>query len=401
MKDSVLKRALIYNPMRYYGLDKPGIHVSVVSLGGLGHIAVMFLKALGIKVIVISSSPRKKEEAISKFGADLFLVSRDQAEMELKALLKAMQALAPVEEQENGVSGSTSSYRKSCGSGGLGEKKKLLPRGPQPVMSAYQPAVRMPCRPPQQKWMTDLLCDSLNFRVLVGQMIAKVSSSAATLLQSVGCENYNVSASNERQIRGFSQADVMFVACSLEFRLICGRTFWTVQKGVLGPEQERLLLLASLSWIRSFNTTRSMDTLCVYGGSPIQRQMSTIDRGVDVIVGTPGHVIDLLKIGALNLSEVKFAILDEADEMLNVGFAKDVETILEYFPKEHQTMMFSATMPSWIVKLTHKYLKTPLTIDLVNAIYVKFCDPTIYSTTNNNVVVNVRNNLDQDLHLNS
>lgn len=115
-----------------------------------------------------------------------------------------------------------------------------------------------------------------------------------------------------------------------------------------------------------YEAAPNLDTLCVYGGSPIQRQMSTLDRGVDVIVGTPGRVIDLLKRGALNLSEVKFAVLDEADQMLNVGFAEDVETILEYLPKQRQTMMFSATMPSWIVKLTHKYLKTPLTIDLVS-----------------------------------
>nr|GEX26016.1 probable mannitol dehydrogenase [Tanacetum cinerariifolium] len=72
----------VYSPMRYYGLDKPGMHVGVVGLGGLGHVTVMFLKALGIKVTVISHSPKKKEEAISKFGADSFLVSRDQAEME-------------------------------------------------------------------------------------------------------------------------------------------------------------------------------------------------------------------------------------------------------------------------------------------------------------------------------
>lgn len=109
-----------------------------------------------------------------------------------------------------------------------------------------------------------------------------------------------------------------------------------------------------------------LDTLCVYGGVPIQRQMSTLDRGVDVVVGTPGRVIDLIKRGALNLSEVQFVVLDEADQMLNVGFAEDVEVILENLPQKRQSMMFSATMPGWIVKLTQKYLKNPLTIDLVS-----------------------------------
>ncbi|KAJ0807484.1 putative RNA helicase [Helianthus annuus] len=131
-----------------------------------------------------------------------------------------------------------------------------------------------------------------------------------------------------------------------------------------------------------YESAPNLATLCVYGGSPIQRQMSTLDRGVDVIVGTPGRVIDLLKRGALNLSEVQFAVLDEADQMLNVGFAEAVETILEYLPKQRQTMMFSATMPSWIVKLTQKYLKTPLTIDLVGDSDQKLADGiTLYSIT--------------------
>ncbi|KAL0320014.1 UNVERIFIED_CONTAM: DEAD-box ATP-dependent RNA helicase 53, mitochondrial [Sesamum radiatum] len=117
-----------------------------------------------------------------------------------------------------------------------------------------------------------------------------------------------------------------------------------------------------------------LDTLCVYGGVPISRQMSTLDRGVDVVVGTPGRVIDLIKRGALNLSEVQFVVLDEADQMLNVGFADDVETILGYITQKHQTMMFSATMPNWIVKLTRKFLKDPVTIDLVGESDQKLAD---------------------------
>ncbi|KAL5977354.1 DEAD-box ATP-dependent RNA helicase 53, mitochondrial [Asimina triloba] len=108
-----------------------------------------------------------------------------------------------------------------------------------------------------------------------------------------------------------------------------------------------------------------LDTICVYGGVPISSQMNTLDYGVDVVVGTPGRIIDLLKRGALNLSEVQFVVLDEADQMLNVGFDEDVEIILEKIPQKHQSMMFSATMPNWIRRLTQKYLKDPVTIDLV------------------------------------
>ncbi|XP_022871875.1 DEAD-box ATP-dependent RNA helicase 53, mitochondrial-like [Olea europaea var. sylvestris] len=114
-----------------------------------------------------------------------------------------------------------------------------------------------------------------------------------------------------------------------------------------------------------YESAPGLDTLCVYGGVPIMRQMSALDQGVDIIVGTPGRVIDLIKRGALNLSEVKFTVLDEADQMLNVGFADDVETILGYMTQKHQTMMFSATMPKWILKLTQKFLKNPVTVDLV------------------------------------
>ncbi|XWS44449.1 hypothetical protein CRYUN_Cryun15aG0045500 [Craigia yunnanensis] len=109
----------------------------------------------------------------------------------------------------------------------------------------------------------------------------------------------------------------------------------------------------------------NLDTICVYGGTPISQQMRQLDYGVDIAVGTPGRIIDLLKRGALNLTEVQFLVIDEADQMLQVGFAEDVETILERLPVNRQSMMFSATMPNWIKSLTQKHLKNPLTIDLV------------------------------------
>ncbi|GMI99302.1 putative mitochondrial RNA helicase 2 [Hibiscus trionum] len=109
----------------------------------------------------------------------------------------------------------------------------------------------------------------------------------------------------------------------------------------------------------------NLDTICVYGGTPISNQMKQLNYGVDIAVGTPGRIIDLLKRGALNLTEVQFLVLDEADQMLQVGFAEDVETILERLPVNRQSLMFSATMPNWIRSLTQKQLKNPLTIDLV------------------------------------
>lgn len=131
---------------------------------------------------------------------------------------------------------------------------------------------------------------------------------------------------------------------------------------VLAPTRE----LARQVEKEFYESAPSLDTICVYGGTPISRQMRQLDYGVDVAVGTPGRIIDLLNRGALNLSEVQFVVIDEADQMLQVGFQEDVERILEKLPQKRQSMMFSATMPSWIRKLTQNYLKDPLSIDLVS-----------------------------------
>jgi len=109
-----------------------------------------------------------------------------------------------------------------------------------------------------------------------------------------------------------------------------------------------------------------LDTICLYGGMPIQQQMRQLNYGVDIVVGTPGRIIDLLNRRALNLKDVKFVVLDEADQMLQVGFQEAVENILQNLSPNRQTLMFSATMPSWIKSITRNYLNNPLTIDLVS-----------------------------------
>lgn len=94
-----------------------------------------------------------------------------------------------------------------------------------------------------------------------------------------------------------------------------------------------------------------------------------------MVVGTPGRIIDLINGGSLKLGEVQFLVLDEADQMLAVGFEEDVEVILEKLPAKRQSMLFSATMPSWVKKLARKYLDNPLTIDLVilfNLVFFSF-----------------------------
>ena len=119
-------------------------------------------------------------------------------------------------------------------------------------------------------------------------------------------------------------------------------------------------------------STTNLSTLCVYGGVSIAGQQRKLERGVDIAVGTPGRIIDLIEHGSLVLNEVRYLVLDESDQMLAVGFAEDVERILENVPKERQSMLFSATMPDWVKQLARKHLKKPLTIDLVG-LSVKLC----------------------------
>ncbi|AQK90962.1 DEAD-box ATP-dependent RNA helicase 53 [Zea mays] len=116
---------------------------------------------------------------------------------------------------------------------------------------------------------------------------------------------------------------------------------------------------------KEFRESAPLDTLSVYGGVPINQQMRALKYGVDIVVGTPGRVIDLLRRGVLNLSQIQFVVLDEADQMLAVGFDEDVEVIMEQLPQNRQSMLFSATMPSWIRKISNKYLKDPVIIDLL------------------------------------
>ncbi len=99
--------------------------------------------------------------------------------------------------------------------------------------------------------------------------------------------------------------------------------------------------------------------LPVYGGQAYGQQLSALRRGVDIVVGTPGRIMDHLKRGSLDLSEIKYLVLDEADEMLKMGFAEDVETILADTPDEKQVALFSATMPAQIRRISQQYLNDP------------------------------------------
>jgi superfamily II DNA/RNA helicase len=104
---------------------------------------------------------------------------------------------------------------------------------------------------------------------------------------------------------------------------------------------------------------RGVRVLTIYGGRAFEPQISALQRGVEIVVGTPGRLIDLAKQGHLDLSNVKSVVLDEADEMLDLGFLPDIEKLLAMTPASRQTMLFSATMPGAIVALARRYMTQP------------------------------------------
>ncbi|MCF0147803.1 MAG: DEAD/DEAH box helicase [Clostridium sp.] len=100
-----------------------------------------------------------------------------------------------------------------------------------------------------------------------------------------------------------------------------------------------------------------LSILPVYGGDPINNQIRNLKRGVNIVVGTPGRVLDHIKRGTIDLNKIKFLVLDEADEMLNMGFIDDLEDIIKKLPEDRQTLLFSATMPDQIKRLAKRYMK--------------------------------------------
>ena len=129
---------------------------------------------------------------------------------------------------------------------------------------------------------------------------------------------------------------------------------------VLVPTRELALQVSEA--ITKYGRGLGARVLTVYGGAPVGPQWSALRRGVDIVVATPGRAIDLTNRGALRLTELETVVLDEADEMLDMGFVEDIETLLDATPDTRQAVLFSATMPRRIEALAQKYLREPVTV---------------------------------------
>jgi ATP-dependent RNA helicase DeaD len=130
-----------------------------------------------------------------------------------------------------------------------------------------------------------------------------------------------------------------------------------VQGLVLEPTRELAVQVAD--HISRFAKYSGLKILPVYGGESIQKQIRALTSGVQIVVGTPGRIIDLLERRVLNLSSVKVAVLDEADRMLDMGFIEDIEYILSMVPTDRQTSLFSATIDQSVMNVCNRYMKNP------------------------------------------
>ncbi|MDQ4092240.1 MAG: DEAD/DEAH box helicase [Actinomycetota bacterium] len=134
---------------------------------------------------------------------------------------------------------------------------------------------------------------------------------------------------------------------------------------VLVPTRE-LAMQVSQAFHR-YGRDLGVRVLPIYGGQPIGRQLQVLERGVDVVVATPGRALDHIGRGTLRLANVETIVLDEADEMLDMGFAEDIEAILDGTPEDRQTVLFSATMPSRVDGIAHRHLRDPIRIEMGHA----------------------------------
>src|SRR6202050_5714968 len=132
---------------------------------------------------------------------------------------------------------------------------------------------------------------------------------------------------------------------------------------VLVPTRE-LALQVSEAFLRYAAHLKGFHVLPIYGGQSYQPQLNALRRGVHVVVGTPGRVIDHMNLGTLKLTVLTLLVLDEADEMLRMGFVDAVESILEQTPPQRQVTLFSATMPAPIRRIAQKHLRSPVEVTI-------------------------------------
>jgi len=127
---------------------------------------------------------------------------------------------------------------------------------------------------------------------------------------------------------------------------------------VLSPTRELAIQIAE-EFARLAACHEGISILPIYGGQPIERQFRALERGAQIVVGTPGRILDHLDRGTLSFDSVRLVVLDEADQMLDMGFRDDIVAILDETPADRQTVLFSATLPKPILEISKRFQKDP------------------------------------------
>ena len=135
-----------------------------------------------------------------------------------------------------------------------------------------------------------------------------------------------------------------------------------VQALVLVPTRELAIQVSAVA--EALASAQGLRVTLLYGGRSLRPEQAALRRGAQIVIGTPGRTLDHLRQGSLNLGAVRFLVLDEADEMLDKGFAHDVEAIVGRTPADRQTALFSATMPKWVANTAKKHQREPVTIEV-------------------------------------
>ncbi|WP_406242223.1 DEAD/DEAH box helicase [Tissierella carlieri] len=135
-----------------------------------------------------------------------------------------------------------------------------------------------------------------------------------------------------------------------------------IQALIIAPTRELAIQITNEA--KKLAQAKNISILAVYGGQDVERQLRKLNKGVNIVIGTPGRLLDHMRRKSIDLGQVKMIVLDEADEMLNMGFLKDVEEIIYKTSKTRQTMLFSATMPKQLRSLAVRYMKEPVQIQI-------------------------------------
>ena len=161
------------------------------------------------------------------------------------------------------------------------------------------------------------------------------------------------------QARTGSGKTIAFAAPMVE---MCDPSINRVQGLVLTPTRELAMQVAEVT--KAIAANHRLRVTLLYGGRPHKPEFNALRRGVHIVVGTPGRTLDHLRSGSLDLRSVRLLVLDEADEMLDKGFAQDVEEIIDQTPSERQTALLSSTMPTWVTRTASRRMRNPIKVSV-------------------------------------